>query len=85
MPRRFAVESTLEEIEREARMLLHQLRQGSVQANKQYSHFDPEAGSFQPRLTDTQYAVARKYGYKSWTELKKRLTRSGPQSTEMKS
>jgi hypothetical protein len=76
MSRRIAPEFILDAIEKEARILLHDLRQGSVAANKQYNHFDPDAGSFQPRLADTKYAVARKYGCKSWKELKKRTMSS---------
>lgn len=78
MSRRLAVESTLEEIEKEARVLLHHLQQGDVAACKQYNHLDPEAGDFQPRLADAQYAIARKYDSKSWKELRKRLTRNAP-------
>jgi len=75
MPRRIIAESTLEAIEEEARILFHDLRQGSVAASEQYNHFDPEAGSFWPRLSDAQYAVARKYGYKSWKQLIKKTMR----------
>jgi hypothetical protein len=68
-----AAENILEAMEKEARLLLHDLRQRSVAASEQYSHFDPEAGSFQPRLSDTQYVVVRKYGCKSWKELRNRM------------
>lgn len=78
MPHRFAVGSALKDIEREARILLHRRRQGFAEATNQFNHFDPEAGSFQPRHADAQYAVARKYDCKDWNELRKRLTRCGP-------
>lgn len=66
---------TLEEIRREARILLRDLRRQDVAAVKLYSFLDPEAGTFRARLADAQYVIARKHGCRSWRDLQQHLLR----------
>jgi hypothetical protein len=60
----------LKDIEKEARNLLHQMRQGDAVALARWHSLDPEAGTFQPRIADVQYLIAREYGFGSWQKLK---------------
>jgi hypothetical protein len=69
---RTLVKRTLDEIQKEARVFLHRLRRRDAAAVKQYFLLDPEAGTFS-RLADAQYVIARKYGYRSWPDLKEHL------------
>ncbi len=62
-----------EDIRKEARELLHELRQRDVAALRRQHSLDCEAGKFPARLADAQYIVAREYGYRSWQKLKQRL------------
>ena len=64
---------TLRDLEKEARGLLDGLRKREAGALSQSCLLDSEASGFQGRLADAQYIIARKYGYKSWQELKLRL------------
>lgn len=64
---------TLRDLEKEARGLLDGLRKREAGAVSQSYLLDSEASGFQGRLADAQYIIARKYGYKSWQELKRRL------------
>lgn len=64
---------TLRDLEKEARRLLDGLRKREAGAVSQSYLLDSEASGFQGRLADAQYIIARKYGYKSWQELKRRL------------
>lgn len=70
MERNLCFRRTLEDIEKEARNLLHDLRRREITAVQEYYLRDPLAGAFHPRLSDAQYIVARRYGYKSWQRLK---------------
>jgi hypothetical protein len=65
----------LKDIEKEARILLHQMHQGDAAALARWHSLDPEAGTFQPRIADAQYLVAREYGFGSWQKLKTTVTR----------
>jgi hypothetical protein len=64
---------TLQHFEKEARNLLHDLRRKDPTAVRRYFSFDPLAGNSQPGLADTQYIIARQYGFRSWQELKRRV------------
>jgi len=64
----------LETIKKEARHLLHSVRQGSAAAIARWHSVDSEARTGQPRTADIQYLVAREYGFSSWLNLKKRIT-----------
>jgi hypothetical protein len=73
MPRSLHSQRTLEDIRKEARGLLHDLRRWDAAALRRQYSLDCEAGKFHARLTDAQYIVAREYGYRSWQKLKQRL------------
>ena len=73
MPRSLPSQRTLEDIRKEARGLLHDLRRWDAAALRRQYSLDCEAGKFPARLTDAQYIVAREYGYRSWQKLEQRL------------
>lgn len=62
-----------EDIRKEARELLHDLRRWDAAALRRHYSVDGEAGKSLARLADAQYIVAREYGYRSWQKLKQRL------------
>lgn len=62
-----------EDIRKEARELLHDLRRWDAAAVRRHYSLDCEAGKFPARLADAQYIVAREYGYRSWQKLKQHL------------
>lgn len=64
---------SFEDIRKEARELLHDLRRWDAAALRRHASLDCEAGRFHARLADAQYTVAREYGYSSWQKLKQRL------------
>ena len=66
-----------EDIRKEARELLHDLRRWDAAALRRHYSVDCEAGKFPARLADAQYIVAREYGYRSWQKLKQRLEANG--------
>lgn len=70
MRRFLSAKTFLKDIEKEARNLLRQMRQGDAVALARWHSLDPEAGTFQPRIADVQYVVAREYGFGSWQKLK---------------
>ena len=74
MSHSLASNRTLQDMEKEARRLLDGLRKREAGAVSQSYLLDSEASGSQGRLADAQYIIARKYGYKSWHELKRRLT-----------
>ena len=73
MPRSLPSQRNFEEISREARELLHDLRRQNAAAMRRHCSLDGEAGKSPARLADAQYIVAREYGYGSWQKLKQRL------------
>lgn len=73
MPRSLPSQRTLEDIRKEARGLLHDLRRWDAAALRRQYSLDCEAGKFPARLADAQYILAREYGYRSWQNLKQRL------------
>jgi hypothetical protein len=66
-------ERTLGNLSREARALLRGLHQRDVAAITAFVLLDPDTSPSQARLADAQYVVARRYGYRSWQELKREL------------
>jgi len=62
-----------EDIRKEARELLHDLRRWDAAALRRHYSVDCEAGKFPARLADAQYIVAREYGYRSWQKLKQHM------------
>ncbi len=73
MSRSLPSQRNFEEIRKEARELLHDLRRRDASALTRHYSLDCEAGKFPARLADAQYIVAREYGYRSWQKLKQRL------------
>ena len=73
MSRSLFSQRDFEDIRKEARELLHDLRRLDASALRRHYSLDCEAGRFTARLADTQYIVAREYGYRSWQKLKQRL------------
>ena len=73
MSRSLPSQRNFEDIRKEARELLHDLRQRDIAAIRRHCSLDNEAGRFPARLADAQYIVAREYGYRSWQKLKQRL------------
>jgi hypothetical protein len=67
--RRVSSQANLEAMRREARDLLHALRQRDAAALRRYHSIDPLAGLSQPSLADTKYIIAHEYGYRSWQKL----------------
>jgi len=59
----------LDEVRREARVLLHGLERREVTALRRYYSTDPLAGLSHPRLEDAQYVIAHEYGYSSWRKV----------------
>ena len=72
--------TNLQAIQKEARILLHGVQRRDAIAVGRWYSLDPLAGSFQPRLADAQYVVARKYGFKSWQNLRDQLKIVSPSS-----
>jgi hypothetical protein len=73
MPRSSPSQRNLEDIRKEARELLYDLRRWDAAALRRHYSLDCEAGKFPARLADAQYIVAREYGYSSWQKLQQRL------------
>ena len=73
MSRSLPSQRNFEDVKREARELLHQLRRWDATALRRHASLDCEAGRFGARLADAQYIIAREYGYRSWQNLKQRL------------
>lgn len=71
--RRVQLEANLEAIQREARNLLHALRQQDASALRRFHSIDPLVGLSEPSLADTRYVVAREYGCSSWQKLRAQL------------
>lgn len=73
MLRSLPSQRNLEDVRKEARELLYDLRRWDAAALKRHYSLDCEAGKFPARLADAQYIVAREYGYSSWQKLQRRL------------
>jgi hypothetical protein len=58
-----------ETVQKEARRLLHKLQRNDARASERYHQFDA-VDVLPARLSDAQYLVARRYGFKSWAALK---------------
>jgi hypothetical protein len=68
--------TNLEAMRREARDLLHALRQRAAAALRRYHCVDPLAGLSQPSLAEARYVIAREYGYSSWQKLQRQFAGS---------
>ena len=72
MSRTSSSKGTLKDIEKEVRELLRDLRREDHATVKKFYLLDFEVRTFQTRLADAQYIIARKYGCKSWQDLRER-------------
>ena len=64
----------LQAIQKEARGLLRALQRNDFATTRRYRHSDVVESNFHARLADAQYIVARRYGFKSWVNLKDSLS-----------
>ena len=71
--RALPIGANLEAIQKEARKLLRALRQSDVATAERYRPFDLLESSSHVRLLDAQYIIARRYGFKSWANLRENL------------
>jgi hypothetical protein len=67
------ISANLETIKKEARKLLHALRQNDAATAERYRLYDLLESNSDVRLPDAQYVIARHYGFKSWANLLKNL------------
>jgi hypothetical protein len=65
--------SNFEAIQKEARELFHALQRKDFVAANRYCPFDLLDNPTPARLADAQYIIARRYGFRSWANLKERL------------
>ena len=65
--------ASFEAIQKEARKLLHALQRKDAAAIERYRPFDALDSTSHARLADAQYIIARRYGFRSWANLKARL------------
>jgi len=70
--------ANLEAIQKEARTLLRALQRNEVAVLERYHPYDVLDDTSHPRLADAQYLIARRYGFKSWANLKGLLIHSKP-------
>jgi hypothetical protein len=61
------VRPSLEQLRKQAKELLQQLRSGVTSAVSRLQRYKP--GSSKPILADSQYVIAREYGFESWPKL----------------
>ena len=71
--RTLPIGANLEAIQKEARKLLRALRQSDVATAERYCPYDLLESSSHVRLPDAQYIIARRYGFKSWANLRENL------------
>lgn len=64
---RLPVRPSLEQLRKQAKELLQQLRSGVASAVNRLQKYKP--GSSKPILADSQYIIAREYGFESWPKL----------------
>jgi hypothetical protein len=63
-------------IQKEARRLFHALQRKDIGAIERYDPFAILDNVSHARLTDAQYVIARRYGFRSWARMKETLVRS---------
>jgi ankyrin repeat protein len=71
---------SFEHLRKQAKRLRDGVRTGDAEALAVVREFHPRAGEILPQisLVDAQFAVARAYGFASWTKLKQHLAAIGP-------
>lgn len=83
MSRQLTSQSTLENLKREAKRWLRDLRANVGDARARLERVNPNPPAT-PTLRDVQHALALEHGLSGWTELKSRVT-SGPRAKETRS
>ena len=78
MSRSLPSQRNLEDVKKEARELLHELRRWDATALRRHSSLDCEGGRFHARLADAQYIIAREYGYRELAESETTLGNQSP-------
>lgn len=73
MDRTLPFNADFEAIQKEARKLWHALQRNDVAATERYRPFEVLDNTSHARLGDAQYIVARRYGFRSWANLRDRL------------
>jgi hypothetical protein len=73
MSRALPTRANLENIEKQARDLLHALRKRDAAALRRFDSLDPSTVVGVPSLAEAQYVIAREYGCASWRKLQERL------------
>jgi hypothetical protein len=68
------VRPSLEQLRKQAKELLQQVRSGVTSAVSRLQRYKP--GSSKPILADSQYVIAREYGFESWPKLVQHIQRS---------
>ena len=76
MHRSLSFDANLEAIQKEARTLLRALQRNDVAAIERYRPYEVLDDASHPRLADAQYIIARRYGFRSWANLKGLLIHS---------
>jgi hypothetical protein len=72
MTRRITPQTTLDNLRKEAKRRLKDVRAGDSEARARLVAAHPKAPA-NPVLRDVQHAIAREYGFAGWTELRKAL------------
>ena len=70
----------LQAIQKEARALLRALQRNDFATTRRYRDSDVGESIIHAKLPDAQYIIARRYGFKSWANLKDSLK---PQRAEI--
>src|SRR4030095_2294862 len=70
MPRKITLATSLENVRKQAKRWLKELRANGPEARARFERAYPRA-PVNPMLRDVQYALAREYGQESWIALKK--------------
>jgi len=73
MKRTLRLHANFEAIQKEARKLLRALQQKDAVATERYQPFDILDRTSHARLADAQYIIARRYGFRSWSNLREHL------------
>jgi ankyrin repeat protein len=73
MSRVLPAHPSLEHLKKQAKDLLHSFEQGDPAATEQLNSVVSKSSGTGPKLADAQHAVAREYGFDSWTKLKEHV------------
>ena len=77
MPRAITPATSLDNLKKEAKRWLRQLRDGDDDAQARFESAHPTHAA-DPVLRDVQHALAREYGHDSWASLKQALQSQAP-------